>query len=396
MAAIPQPSNTTAAAVVAWRERTTDQSHRPHLGASLIGHPCDRYLWLTFRWAGGEQFDGRMLRLFDTGKREEPRVVEELRGIGCEVHADDGGAQFRVSAHGGHFGGSLDGAVLGVPEAPKSWHVLEVKTYSDKLFGELVKKRVREAKPQHWAQMQTYMHLTGIERALYYAVNKNTDDLYIERVEYDRDAAESLMARALRIITASEPPLKLSEDPAWFGCKWCGFREQCHGSEVPEVNCRTCAHATPVIDKPGALWRCERGQAVIQQPREAHSCHLFIPPLLARWGQPVDGDEESVTYEAKDGVRWVNGPAPGFASTEIRANPAAVTDPVAQEAKATFSTARVVPSAIPDGHTLHWKDHEGGRHLGLYDAAGKWVRWVPQTPEMIAQVYVDPGQGSLL
>ena len=246
MAAIPQPMNTTAAAVVAWRERTTDQSHRPHLGASLIGHACDRFLWLTFRWAGAEHFDGRMLRLFDTGKREESRVYEELRGIGCEVHADDGGAQFRVSTLGGHFGGSMDGVVRGVPEAPAAWHVLEVKTHSDKLFAELLKKKVRGAKPMHWTQMQTYMHLAEIDRALYYAVNKNTDDLYIERIERDPAEGARIVARAQRIIESPTPPAKLSEDPAWFECKWCCFHGQCHGAEVPEVNCRACVHATPV------------------------------------------------------------------------------------------------------------------------------------------------------
>jgi len=35
-----------------------DKSHesrqeppRSHLGASMLGHPCDRWLWLSFRWA---------------------------------------------------------------------------------------------------------------------------------------------------------------------------------------------------------------------------------------------------------------------------------------------------------------------------------------------------------
>lgn len=342
MAAIPQPLNTTAAAVVAWRERTTDQSHRPHLGASLIGHECDRFLWLTFRWAGAERFDGRMLRLFDTGKREEPRVYEELRGIGCEVHADDGTAQFRVATLGGHFGGSLDGAVLGLPEAPKAWHVVEIKTHSDKLFAELAKKGVRDAKPMHWVQMQTYMHLTGMDRALYYAVNKNTDALHIERIERDAAEGKRIVARAKRIIEAATPPAKLSEDPAWFACKWCRFHGQCHGTQVPEVNCRTCVHATPVTDKPGALWRCERGLSAIQQSRGAHPCHLYIPPLLSKLGEPVDADDESVTYQAKDGARWVNGPAPGFSSVEIHKNPTAVLSDAVQAYKDAFPGAKVI------------------------------------------------------
>ena len=52
------------------------------------------------------------------------------------------GRQWRVEAHGGHFGGSLDGVALGLLEAPKTWHVLEFKTHSVKSFADLVAKGV--------------------------------------------------------------------------------------------------------------------------------------------------------------------------------------------------------------------------------------------------------------
>ena len=65
-----------------------------------------------------------------------------------------------------------------------------------KSFRELVAKGVAEAKPQHQAQMQIYMHLTGLTRAMYVAVCKDTDDLHVERVRADADAAERLLAKA--------------------------------------------------------------------------------------------------------------------------------------------------------------------------------------------------------
>ena len=87
-----------------------DGGHRSHLGASLIGHECSRHLWYVFRWAKHEQFDARMLRLFNRGHREEARFIEWLRGIGWEVSdGPNGEDQWRVSAVMGHFGGSLDG-----------------------------------------------------------------------------------------------------------------------------------------------------------------------------------------------------------------------------------------------------------------------------------------------
>ena len=62
----------------------------------------------------------------------------------------------------------MDSALLGLPEAPKTWHVGEFKTHNQKSFDDLVKRGVEKAKPMHWDQMQAYMGLTGMERALFF------------------------------------------------------------------------------------------------------------------------------------------------------------------------------------------------------------------------------------
>lgn len=342
MAAIPTPDSPTVSAIYGWRERMTENGHREHLGASLIGHECARHLWYVFRWAGREAFSGRMLRMFDTGKREEARVYAELRGIGCEVWADDGTGQYRVSAVGGHFGGSMDGVVQGIPEAPKAPHVLEIKTHAAKSHADVAKKGVQASKPMHWTQMQTYMHLAGIDRALYFATNKDTDAIYTERVRYDKDTGERIIAKAEAIIRATEPPIRLSDDPEYFSCRWCSHASICHGTDVPEVNCRTCAYSTP--SEATGKWVCEAGKAGIQRPGEAHQCHRYTPPLLARLGTPEDADEESVTYRTPEGAQFSNGPRPGFSSIEIHRSKdkRVFTDPTVVEALATFDTAQVV------------------------------------------------------
>ena len=60
------------------------------------------------------------------------------------------GQQWRASALGGHVGGSMDSALLGLKEAPKTWHCAEFKTHNKKSFDDLEKKRVRKAKPMHF------------------------------------------------------------------------------------------------------------------------------------------------------------------------------------------------------------------------------------------------------
>lgn len=272
---------------------------RAHLGASQIGKPCDRALWYQFRWATRPEFEGRMLRLFETGQLQEARLVADLRAIGVEVYDTDPetGRQFQVSEVGGHFGGSMDGCGRGFEES-SAWHVLEFKTSNAKKFAELKKKGVEAAQPVHYAQMQTYMHLTGMRRAYYLAVCKDTDEIHGERVRYQADFAKRLIERARYIVTSPEPPAQISDDPENFQCRWCDHRAICHEARIPEVSCRTCVHATPETDG-DRRWSCAlwKKDLTLAEQMEGCSQHLFIPALLP-W-KVVDADPEvnSITYD---------------------------------------------------------------------------------------------------
>jgi hypothetical protein len=250
------------------------------------------------------RFSGRLLRLFETGQQEEDRMVRNLRATGATVLEVDPetGRQIRVEAHGGHFGGSLDGVAIGILEAPKTWHVLEFKTHGVKSFADLTAKGVVLAKPQHAAQMQIYMHLTGITRALYMAVCKNTDALHIERIEADSAMAERLLEKAGRVIFAQHPPPRISEDPAWFECRFCDHHAACHEGVAAAVTCRSCLHATPVEGG----WHCARHDRMLAPAEQRAACgkHLFIPDLVP--GEVIDAGDDIVNYRMADGSAWSN------------------------------------------------------------------------------------------
>ena len=302
MAELPAITSLTREAIFAGYEADASDGFRSHLGASLIGKACERALWYDFRWTTKARFEGRVLRLFETGNREEERLVRNLRRTGATVLEVDPetGRQFRVQAHGGHFGGSLDGVALHLLEAPKAWHVLEFKTHSNKSFTDLVAKKVRESKPQHFAQMQIYMHLMGMNRAMYLAVNKDTDDLYVQRVEADVAYTEQLLEKARRIIFAPTPLPRISEEPSWYQCRLCDHADVCHGTRAAEVNCRTCLHSSPVEGG----WHCDRHQKPLSEVDQRTGCeqHLYLPPLVP--AAQVDAGEDWVDYEFSGGVCW--------------------------------------------------------------------------------------------
>jgi hypothetical protein len=210
------------------------------------------------------------------------------------VHdCDSNGEQFEVIDFGGHFSGHMDGCVRGIPEAPKTWHVTEYKTHNAKSFKKLQKGGVKKSKSMHYGQMQAYMRKTGMKRALYLAVNKDTDELYMERVYYDKEYCDRLFGKARRVISSSDPPPRISERRDYYQCSWCDAKHVCHGTEspdpalpLPDLSCRQCCHATPLLDGEGARWRCERLQNEWDPDKPCHH-HLILPGMIV-FADPTD------------------------------------------------------------------------------------------------------------
>jgi hypothetical protein len=156
------------------------------------------------------------------------------------------------------------------------------------------------------------------------------------------------LKRAESVIFAAEPPSKISEDPAWWACKFCPFHAICHGTAAPAVSCRTCAHATPM---PDGGWRCERHGYDLALDDQHAACpdHRFIPSLLAQFAEVVDSDGDSVRYRnTLTGREFTNGPAPGYLSTEIHAadDKRALGDPVTDALRAEFDGHVVTMSGL--------------------------------------------------
>lgn len=237
--------------------RTDEDGHRSHMGASMIGGECARAIWYNFRWTTKSAFPGRVLRLFNRGHLEEARFIAMLLMIGCEVYQqDENGNQFRISHAEGHFGGSGDGVAIGVPDVPEGTAVLcEFKTSGDKPFAELKAKGVRDAKFEHYVQMNIYMRKMGIAVALYLVVNKNTDELYGEIVYLDSAIADQFLDRGEKMVWMDDAPDKLSNSPGFWKCRFCDHRPVCHLKAAPDRNCRTCKHSTPAANKE---WVCNK------------------------------------------------------------------------------------------------------------------------------------------
>jgi hypothetical protein len=312
MAPIPEQNLTTQAIYKHYLTNNPDY-RRNHLGASLIGSPCDRAIWYSFHWCQDPRFNGRMIRLFETGNREEKRIISNLRTIGVELYDVDpkSGRQIHYESFRGHFSGSLDGIGRGFPEAPKTWHVLECKTMSTKNFLALQKSgSVEKTKPEHYCQMQTYMGWSGLDRAMYMVVCKDTDEIYQERVYFNKEVFQRLVERAKYIIFSEVPPAGISDNATFYKCKWCEFNEICHkvDMKLPEVSCRTCAFVTP---RSCGRWSCDRIGKVLDQAEQHAGCdwHCFIPELVCLECVDANPGDWTISYKVGEKV-VVNGLTP--------------------------------------------------------------------------------------
>ena len=276
-------------------EARRKSEHRPHLGGSQIGRECERALWYQFRWAWTPKFEGRMLRLFETGDREEDRIVRNLRDIGVTVWDRDPetGRQVAFHAFGGHFALSLDGVGEGFPESSVP-HTLEFKTMNTKNFKALQNMGLKKAQPVYWAQCQIGMHLSKLDRCYFFSVCKETDAIYGERVKYDPAEGMMLQSKAGRIIFSEQPPARISEEKSDWRCKFCTYWAVCHGCKIPEVNCRTCAHVTPEQD---GTWSCGKGKDMTK----ACEWHLYNPYAMPAGWEVRNASENHVEYCDPDG-----------------------------------------------------------------------------------------------
>lgn len=278
------------------------EAPRPHMGASLIGNECERYLWLNFRWVVAPSFPGRILRLFRRGHLEENQIILDLKNIGLNVSDQQKRVYFNY-----HVSGSIDGIIKGgVPEAPKAEHLLEMKSYNDKRFNTLKSKGVEKSDFVYFIQCQCYMYGLKINRALFYAVNKNTDEIYTERIKLDKEIAEKYIERAQRIAISDRLPYPLSTDPTFFRCKLCSCHEFCHKTcTTKEVNCRTCAHSTA---KENNTFFCDlhNGEIPVEYQYDGCRSHVLHPDLVP-WKRDMDkSTEKSSAYEI-EGQMVLNG-----------------------------------------------------------------------------------------
>ena len=219
---------------------------RNYLGMSAIGHPCERKLYYDFRVTTRPAHDAATLKRFEDGHRGEDLMAARLRLVpGVTLHTIDQntGKQFGFEDHGGKFKGHMDGAIVGLLQAPSTYCVWEHKCVNEEKQAKLKKLKASKGEKDalaawdeiYYSQAVLYMHYSGMTRH-YLTVSTPGERSTIScRTEENPEAAIRLIEKARRIIEAPYPLARISNDPAWYVCKWCDHHAQCHKNEGGSV-----------------------------------------------------------------------------------------------------------------------------------------------------------------
>lgn len=360
MAKLPDILDPTLEAADRALEDSQDRRDRSHLGCSSIGGECDFALWASFRWLSEIKHKASTLKKFADGHAVEDVMVRRLRlvdGLTLLTLDPNTGRQYSMADHGGHFGGSIDGAVLGLLQAPKTWHVFEAKCCDQTKLNRLIKLKNElgeKAALAAWdttyhIQAQLYMHYLGMARHWLVCSTPGGREWTGVRTEADPTVALRYVARARRIIFADRPPYPISDDQSAVPCKWCDHVEVCAKRTLPRVTCRSCLHSTPEED---GSWSCARWGTLRSYAEQQEACpaHLFNPGTVG--GEQIDAaaDGSWVQYRMADGSLWVDGDKPEPARVVERAKPCPACGSVQFE---------VEPGKGP--HAAHLRCHACGR-----------------------------------
>ena len=212
---------------------------RTYLGASSLGDQCERRQYYSLHHAPASPWPASTIYKFHDGHRVEALMIERLRKVpGIELWDRDlhnPAEQIGGSLFNGRFGWHCDGVIRGLYQAPKTSHVFECKAVNPEKFKKFMALRRNDEKSAlmnwdytYFCQQQLYMGLLDLSRAYMVVTTPGGREMGSCRTNFVPVHFEALMKKAERILEAKEPPVRIHEDPSYWQCKYCRFRDHCH------------------------------------------------------------------------------------------------------------------------------------------------------------------------
>jgi CRISPR/Cas system-associated exonuclease Cas4 (RecB family) len=201
---------------------------RTYIGASSIGHKCNRFLWYQLKGLESDQVPSNIQITFDIGKKLESLILNYLEKSGLNIVRPETSNNFLFyqDIETPIFQGHADAVLLSEYHDPI---IIEIKTAKNSSFSKFVKHGLKAWNEIYYAQLQAYMGMSGYKQSILLALNKDSSELHHECVDYDNNYYNELKTKAKIISECNEPPPKINNNAIFLICNRCKFKKVCHG-----------------------------------------------------------------------------------------------------------------------------------------------------------------------
>lgn len=196
-------------------------SPRNYIGASIIGSECLRQIWYEFKSVKAEKVPAKTRKTWGIGKRLEGLVLGWIEDAGIDIYLLPATLFSSVVPV---FCGHVDA----IGRINNKKYILEIKTAKGASFNIFTNKGLKAWNHQYYAQIQSYMGMSGIYSAYILVLNKDNSALSDELIEFDPLFYSNLECKAQMIAHAVTAPPKINGSPLFYKCKMCKFNKVCH------------------------------------------------------------------------------------------------------------------------------------------------------------------------
>jgi len=155
---------------------------------SMLGNPCDRYLYYAFHGGlGNQEINPQTQRIFDTGSSLETRMDKYLRKAGIFLASEQ-----TVKLESPPISGRYD-FLIRYKNTDRA--IIELKSINTRGFEALIDS----PKSDHSVQLQIYLNLLGVKNGIVVYENKNDQELKAFKVQQNADEWGEILERCVKI-----------------------------------------------------------------------------------------------------------------------------------------------------------------------------------------------------
>jgi len=205
------------------RERERGDRERIRFYISESGK-CRRTIFFRFKRAPKKELEAEKLRVFEFGNHIQQIILRPLLSKGIVATTE-------IPIPSKELVSGRADIIISVDGIP---YVVEVKSIS----GRMNVARMEKPMPDHYEQLQLYLHYFKVPKGIVLYVNKDTQELKEFPCSYDDKLVKVILKRFEELKTKIEAdiiPARLEDYPDNWQCNNCEYREICmmaNGGEV--------------------------------------------------------------------------------------------------------------------------------------------------------------------